>query len=44
MTMRNAVNMNTAPMMDSFFYYFTMVRFFAGLFVVPKNKFCQIHT
>lgn len=42
MTIKNAINMNTLPVMGSSYYYFTKARFFAGLFGVLKNQFCQI--
>ena len=43
MTMKHAIHMNTLPVMGSSYFYFTMARFFAGLFGVPKNQFCPIH-
>jgi len=43
MTMKNAINVKSLPLMGSSYFYFTKVRFFAGLFGVPKNQFCPIH-
>ena len=40
MTINTAIKMNTLPMMNSY-YFFTMARFFAGLFGIPKI-FCPI--
>ena len=42
MAMQNAINRNTLSVMGSSYFYFSKARFFAGLFDVPKNLFCQI--
>lgn len=43
MAMSAGANRNPMPMMDSSYYFFTKARFFAGLFAVQQNHFCQKH-
>ena len=31
------------PVMGSSYFYFTMARFYAGLFVVSKKRFCPVY-
>lgn len=34
---------NMLPVMASSYFYFTMARFYAGLFAVPPKRFCPIY-
>ncbi len=46
MAMNNSVKMNTVnnvSMMDSYYFSFTMARFFAGLFCVGQKDICPEH-
>ena len=43
MTMKTAIHMNTLPVMGSTYFYFTVARFFAGLFGVPQKQYCRVH-
>ena len=44
MTMTTENRMNLQPMMASSYFYFTMARFFAGLFGVPQKQYCRVHS
>ena len=44
MTKTTATTLNLQPMMASYYFYFTMARFFAGLFGVPKKQYCRVHS
>lgn len=44
MTKTTATNLNLQPVMASSYFYFTMARFFAGLFGVPKMQYCRVHS
>ena len=44
MTKAMATNLNLQPMMASSYFYYTMARFFAGLFGVPKMQYCRVHS
>ena len=36
------INVNTMPVVGSSYYCYIMARFFASLFGIGKNQFCQI--